>query len=322
MKARSFWSNHLASARLEPMKRPAWIGIFASVWIAIPASDHCPAFAGEVKLDTHPVEMTAKEILSKNLRAPLPTCYEQLEAGKEVLPSFHMSVKTIKDCRHDLSAQARGFEPDVLVTLGGKIMPGLGLPNCHQQQRAHITRQLFDSLGGSPRLLLSGGSMQGPAWPLTPLQLRCENARLEQEAPPHSSPKDDLRLGQDAILPEATHLCAGILEDITAQGGDQVSAKQDHALKQMIFESHSGDTVQNATKSISLMRKLGQPLRALILTTPIINSSGKDIHQARALRAFEAARLPKDPFQFGAIGCHYKEKYEEYSSFLKGQPIP
>jgi hypothetical protein len=232
-------------------------------------------------------------------------------------------VHHLRTCADDLVAAVVRWRPDALVALGGGIL-GPDQPACSTVQRAHTTAQLFDALGRTPWLVLSGEGRHEPATPLTGSMTRCVRARLAQEHAHPDAPRAviaaeiaELDARGEASITEADYLCAVVLDRHHDDAWERA------ALARMLFEPRSESTVENAQRASVILRQRGIR-RAVIVSTPVVRDGREvDNHARRALGDFQADRARGLlPSLLGAVSCPDREGGAAWSAFEGVAPAP
>jgi hypothetical protein len=201
-------------------------------------------------------------------------------------------------------ADVARFNPDVLVVLGGGVLPD-DRANCATTQRAVAALQLFQALGMRPAIVLSGwGQRRRPAL-LDDASSYCLSARLAQQSTAsgdHESALERERLlaSHRGSLHEADLLCATMLRRLPPV------AWRDFLLH-VRFEARSETTTENAAFSTPVLERGGYR-RVLIVSTPVVRPVPPlvDNHPARALADFRVDReRTGGHYQLAAAGCPF-----------------
>lgn len=224
---------------------------------------------------------------------------------------------TLEECPSDLTSAVIGWNPDVLVVLGGGILP-IGQPGCATMQRALTAQRVFERLARRPYLVLSGRGPRRPQRDLDEAELTCALARRARDiASPSIDASERRALREDTRtlqrtrrrnLTEAEYMCAVILRQYPADERPSVLAR-------MIFEAKSMSTAENVSRSTPILVRRAFR-RVLVVSTPAFPAPGVvDDHTRRAVAGFRAARPSPAAYRVSGLTCPYRSGGNAWALF-------
>jgi len=250
---------------------------------------------------------------------------------------------SLGQCSNQVMTEAEQWQPDVIVALGGGILPG-GRPGCSTTQRAYSSQQLFERMGRRPWLLLSGRGPRRPVHSPDEAEQFCMALREESEpgahtpAEPHPQHHRRSRRNQTnhltnntenntqtslvntqttnltnnsttpaPVLSEAEHMCAVVLRQYPR---DQWTDVAGH----IILENASMTTRQNVALSTPILVDRGFH-RVLVVSTRSLVWRRADNHARRAVTGFRQARPAWRPYVVSGMSCPFEWTGDEWVAF-------